>query len=212
MLIGIPREIHANENRVSCTPEEVKKLNTLGHTVLIEHNAGLGAGFVDNAYEASGATIAQNADDIWKQADIICKVRAPEMDEANGTHEADLLSPGKTLISFIWPAQNEELMNKMASSGANVLAMDSVPRISRAQKMDALSSMANVAGYRSVVEAGQHFGRFFTGQITAAGKVPPAKVMIIGAGVAGRGARARRLARALAGRAVARAAAVVGAA
>ena len=185
MLIGIPKEIHANEHRVACTPDEVKKLDSLGHNVIIETQAGLGAGFIDDKYREAGAKVADSADEVWQQADIVCKVRAPEMDDANGRHEADLLASGKTLISFIWPAQNEELMNKMADSGANVLAMDSVPRISRAQKMDALSSMANVAGYRSVVEAGQHFGRFFTGQITAAGKVPPAKVMIIGAGVAG---------------------------
>ncbi|NKB77023.1 MAG: Re/Si-specific NAD(P)(+) transhydrogenase subunit alpha [Gammaproteobacteria bacterium] len=185
MRIGIPKEIHLNESRVSCTPDEVKKLGLLGHSVLIEHNAGQGAGFLDRDFESAGATIVDSGPDLWDQAEIICKVRAPEFSEFHNKHEAEWLAADKTLISFIWPAQNAELMRQMSESRATVLAMDSVPRISRAQKMDALSSMANVAGYRSVIEAGQHFGRFFTGQITAAGKVPPAKVMIIGAGVAG---------------------------
>ncbi len=185
MKIGIPKEVHLNENRVSCTPEEVKRLGSLGHSVLVEHNAGRAAGFLDGDFETAGASIVDDTPGLWEQAEIICKVRAPELNEAHGRHEAEWLTRDKTLISFIWPAQNEELMQQMSRSGATIIAMDSVPRISRAQKMDALSSMANVAGYRSAIEAGQHFGRFFTGQITAAGKVPPAKVMVIGAGVAG---------------------------
>jgi NAD(P) transhydrogenase subunit alpha len=136
-------------------------------------------------YAAVGVEIAPDARSLWNNADIILKVRAPEMNASLGVDECELLSPGKTLISFIWPAQNPDLLERIKARGATAMAMDSIPRISRAQKMDALSSMANIAGYRAIVEAAQHFGRFFTGQITAAGKVPPAKVMVIGAGVAG---------------------------
>ena len=145
----------------------------------MESGAGERADFSDRAYEDAGCEIVASAAELWEQSDIIMKVRGPEDDEAAR------LRAGKTLISFLWPAQNPELLDRLTASGATVLAMDSVPRISRAQKMDALSSMANIAGYRAVVEASQHFGRFFTGQITAAGKVPPAKVLVIGAGVAG---------------------------
>ncbi|WP_431222388.1 Re/Si-specific NAD(P)(+) transhydrogenase subunit alpha [Serratia sp. L9] len=177
MRIGVPRERLANEARVAATPKTVEQLLKLGFTVAIETAAGKLASFEDAAYEAAGATITDTAD-VW-QSDLILKVNAPQEDEIA------LMREGSTLISFIWPAQNPELMAKLAARNVTAMAMDSVPRISRAQSLDALSSMANIAGYRAIVEAAHEFGRFFTGQITAAGKVPPAKVMIIGAGVAG---------------------------
>ena len=177
--IGIPREIYPNECRVAATPNTVKKLQKLGFEILVESNAGAAASFTDQAYQEADCKIVSDAASLWTQADIILKVRAPE------DSEIEVMPHGKTIISFIWPAQNEELLNKLAARNTTILAMDAVPRISRAQKMDALSSMANIAGYRAVIEAANNFGRFFTGQITAAGKVPPAKVMVIGAGVAG---------------------------
>ncbi len=179
MKIGVPRETYPGERRVATTPDVAGQLQKLGFEVLIEQGAGEPSNFTDDAYRKAGVDVVDSADALWSQADIIMKVRGP--DDA----EAARLGPGKTLISFLWPAQNPELLEKLTASGATVMAMDSVPRISRAQKMDALSSMANIGGYRAVVEASQHFGRFFTGQITAAGKVPPAKVLVIGAGVAG---------------------------
>jgi len=183
--IGIPKEIHAGEARVAATPDTARKLQKLGFEVLIETGAGANADFSDDSYRQADCRIVAGANALWSEADIILKVRAPELNSATGEHEADSLSAGKTLVSFISPAQNRELVEKLAASKATVLAMDAIPRISRAQKMDALSSMANIAGYRAVIEAANAFGRFFTGQITAAGKVPPAKVLIIGAGVAG---------------------------
>ena len=185
MKIGIPREVHDGEKRVAATPETVEQLVKLGYTVAVEAGAGEGAQFGDEAYRKAGAEIAADTRALWAQADIVLKVRAPEMHPSLGVHETELLREGGTLMSFIWPAQNPELMERLKACRATVLAMDAVPRISRAQKLDALSSMANIAGYRAVIEAAEHFGRFFTGQITAAGKVPPAKVMVIGAGVAG---------------------------
>jgi len=185
MNIGIPKEIHENENRVACTPEETTKLIKLGHDVLIENNAGLAAGYFNNHYESAGASVINDAVDLWQRSEIVCKVRPPEFNNCFNKHEADYLTEGKILISFFLYAQNDVLIKKIANNNATVLAMDSVPRISRAQKMDALSSMAHIIGYRSVIEASQNFGRFFTGQITAAAKIPPAKIMVIGAGVAG---------------------------
>jgi NAD(P) transhydrogenase subunit alpha len=179
MQIGIPTEIYADEKRVATTPEVAGWLQKLGYTVAIEAGAGEKARFSDQSYSDAGVEVISDAKQLWASSDIILKVRAPE------PSEIEHLSAGKTLISFIWPAQNESLLKELAATGANILAMDSVPRISRAQKMDALSSMANIAGYRAIVEASHEFGRFFTGQITAAGKVPPAKVLVIGAGVAG---------------------------
>jgi NAD(P) transhydrogenase subunit alpha len=179
MKIGSPREVFQAEARVALTPESAVQLQKLGHACLVETGAGEGAGISDEAYRAAGVGVVENAEALFSQADIIVKVRPPTMAEAG------LLSAGQTLISFFHPGQNAELLEQARSKGANVIAMDMVPRISRAQKMDALSSMANIAGYRAVIEAGNHFGRFFTGQITAAGKVPPAKVLVIGAGVAG---------------------------
>jgi H+-translocating NAD(P) transhydrogenase subunit alpha len=185
MKIGVPKEVHPGEKRVATTPEAAEQIIKLGFTVCIESGAGAAADISDAAYQKAGVEIIPDAKSLWSTADIVMKVRAPEQHPGLGVHEIDLLPESGHLISFIWPAQNEELMGKLAAKGVTVLAMDSVPRISRAQKLDALSSMANIAGYRAIVEAAQHFGRFFTGQITAAGKIPPAKVMVIGAGVAG---------------------------
>jgi NAD(P) transhydrogenase subunit alpha len=179
MKIGIPKEVMEGEARVALTPDSAKALQKLGHEVAIEAGAGLRAGFTDDAYAAAGVTLVPGAEALWTRADIVAKVRPPT--EA----EAGRLKGGQTLISFFYPAENEALLKQVAETGATALAMDMVPRISRAQKMDALSSMANIAGYRAVIEAGSNFGRFFTGQVTAAGKVPPAKVLVVGAGVAG---------------------------
>ncbi len=179
MRIGVPKETYAGESRVATTPEVAAQLIDLGFEVAVESGAGTASSNSDDAYREAGCTVVGTAEELWSQSDIVMKVRAPDDEEASR------LRAGQTLISFIWPAQNPELLERLTKSGATVMAMDSVPRISRAQKVDALSSMANIAGYRAVVEAAQHFGRFFTGQITAAGKVPPAKVLVIGAGVAG---------------------------
>lgn len=177
--VGIPKEIFPGERRVAATPDTAKTLQKLGFDVMVESGAGLAANYPDNAYAAAGCQIVPDAENLWNSADLVLKVRPPE------DAEIELIREGQTLISFIYPAQNAELLQKLSDRKATVLGMDAVPRISRAQKMDALSSMANLAGYRAVVEAANNFGRFFTGQITAAGKVPPAKVMVIGAGVAG---------------------------
>jgi NAD(P) transhydrogenase subunit alpha len=185
MKIGAPREVHPQECRVAITPDTAEQLEKLGFAVAIEAGAGEKAHFSDDAYREAGVEVLEDAKTLWAQSDIVLKVNGPETHPNECMDETQLLREGGTLISFIWPAQNPELMQNLAARKATVLAMDSVPRISRAQKSDALSSMANVAGYRAVVEAANHFGRFFTGQVTAAGKVPPAKVLIIGAGVAG---------------------------
>ena len=179
MKIGTPKEVSAGEARVAMTPDSALQLQKLGYECLVESGAGMAAGFADALYREAGVEVVKTAAALWKAADIITKVRPP-----NAT-EAKRLTDGKLLISFFYPAQNTEQMELLAGKGASVIAMDMVPRISRAQKMDALSSMANIAGYRAVIEAGNNFGRFFTGQITAAGKVPPAKVLVVGAGVAG---------------------------
>lgn len=177
--IGVVRETFTGEKRVATVPDVVKKLIKLGFSVLVEAGAGAAADFDDDSYRAAGALIAPGAAQVWATADVMLKVRAPAADEVAQ------LRPGTTLIGFIWPGQHPALMDQLAARDVTVLAMDSVPRMSRAQKLDALSSMANIAGYRAVIEAAYQFGRFFTGQITAAGKVPPAKVFVIGAGVAG---------------------------
>jgi len=178
-VIGVPRETAAGEKRVATVPEVVEKLIKLGFEVAVEAGAGEASNFSDAAYRTAGARIVEGAAALWAAADVVYKVRGPAPEEIG------LMREGGTLVSFIWPAQNPELMQLLTAKKATVLAMDSVPRISRAQKLDALSSMANIAGYRAVIEAAHQFGRFFTGQITAAGKVPPAKVFVIGAGVAG---------------------------
>ncbi len=185
MKIGIPKEIRPGERRVAATPDTVSRLLKLGFEVSVETQAGAGASFRDSEYSALGATIVHSARELWDASELILKVQPPEHNPALEVHEADLLRQGGVLVSFIWPAKNAELVDRLAKRGATVLAMDQVPRITRAQKMDALSSMANIAGYRAVIEAASFYGRFFTGQMTAAGKVPPAKVLVIGAGVAG---------------------------
>lgn len=179
MKIGTPKEVISREDRVAMTPDSSIQLQKLGFKCLIEAGAGLGAGFSDSAYAAVGVEIIKTSSELWMQADVVAKVRQPNAAELEKMRE------GQTLISFFNPSGNEDAMKHAAMHGANVIAMEMVPRISRAQKMDALSSMANIAGYRSVIEASSNFGRFFTGQVTAAGKVPPAKVLVIGAGVAG---------------------------
>ena len=179
MRIGVPSETHPGERRVAITPDVALQLQKLGFSVAIEAGAGVAASFDDAAYREAVVDVVDTAGEVLAGSDIVLKVRAPNDDEL------DLFHSGQTLISFLWPAQNPQLLERLAQAGVNTLAMDSIPRISRAQKLDALSSMANIAGYRAVVESAQHFGRFFTGQITAAGRVPPAKVLVIGAGVAG---------------------------
>ena len=179
LKIGALKEIFAGENRVAMTPDSALQLQKLGHSCLIETGAGANAGFTDEAYSAAGVTVLTSAKAVADEADVVVKIRGPE------PAELDLLHEGETLISFFWPAQNPELLEQAKAKGVTAVAMDMVPRISRAQKMDALSSMANIAGYRAVIEAANNFPRFFTGQVTAAGKVPPAKVLVVGAGVAG---------------------------
>ena len=179
MIIGVPTEVVEGEKRVALTPQSAQALKKLGYDCVVQAGAGDKARFSDAAYTQAGVEVLPSAADVWRKADVIAKVRAPEASEIELTH------PGQILISFLYPAQNAELLDTLKAKGVTALAMDMVPRISRAQKMDALSSMANIAGYRAVIEAGNNFGRFFTGQITAAGKVPPAKVLVIGAGVAG---------------------------
>lgn len=180
LTIGVPREIFPGEKRVATVPDVVEKLIKLGFKVAVESGAGEAANFNDDAYRAAGAEVIDDAARLWAAADIVFKVRGPTAEEVA------LMREGGVLISFIWPAQNPELMQQLAARKVTALAIDSLPRqLSRAQKMDALTSMAGISGYRAVIEAANAFGRFFNGQITAAGKVPPAKVFIAGAGVAG---------------------------
>jgi NAD(P) transhydrogenase subunit alpha len=186
MIIGIPTESALGEKRVAIAPETIPKIIGLGFAVQIQSGAGEAAGFTDDEYLAGGATVAGSKETLWDTSDIIVKIRAPEQASSDQVSaEIALLNDGKTLICLIGPGQNPLLLELLSNAGVTTLAMDAVPRISRAQKLDTLSSMANIAGYRAVIEAANHFGRFFTGQITAAGKIPPAKVLVIGAGVAG---------------------------
>ena len=180
LLIGVPKETAAGEKRVATVPDVVEKLVKLGFSVAVQSGAGDAAHFADDTYRAAGAQVLPTAAELWAQADIVFKARVPSAEEVA------LMRDGGMLIGFIWPAQNPELMQQLAAKGATVLAIDALPRqLSRAQKMDALTSMAGISGYRAVIEAANAFGRFFNGQITAAGKIPPAKVFIAGAGVAG---------------------------
>ena len=179
MKIGALRENYEGEARVAVTPSSAAHLKKLGHEVFVESGAGVGAGFSDAAYQAAGITVEPNATALINDVDVVVKVRPPVPAEIRAMRR------GQTLISYFYPAQNADLLELAREQGVTAIAMDMVPRISRAQKMDALSSMANIAGYRAVIEAANNFGRFFTGQVTAAGKVPPAKVLIVGAGVAG---------------------------
>jgi H+-translocating NAD(P) transhydrogenase subunit alpha len=183
MKVGIPKEIYPHEARVAATPDTVEKMAKLGLELMVEAGAGEASTFADAAYIEAGARVV-GGKALYAEADIVLKVRQP-IARPDGTHEADLLKPGAVLISFIWPAQNKALVDRLAARKVTVFAMDAVPRITRAQKLDALSAMANIAGYRAVVEAAHHFGRFFSGQVTAAGRVKPAQVLILGAGVAG---------------------------
>jgi len=185
MKIIIPKERYPGEKRVATSPSIVTQLIDLGFDVSIETSAGVAASFTDIEYQSVGAKIVDDVNLLFIDADIVLKVHAPILEANNGFDEISAMKAGTILISFIWPAQNKALLQRLADQKVTVLAMDAVPRISRAQKMDALSSMANIAGYRAVIEAANTFGRFFTGQITAAGRITPAKVMVIGAGVAG---------------------------
>jgi NAD(P) transhydrogenase subunit alpha len=185
MKVGIPQEVRAGERRVAATPDTVTKLINMGCEVLFEAGAGVGASFPDDAYSQAGATLVDDAEKIWKEADIIFKVNPPEENPASEEHELDLLKENGTLISLLFPSQNKALIERMAAKNCTVFALDCVPRITRAQKMDVLSSMANIAGYRAIIEASNHYSGFFSGQITAAGRSEPARVLIIGAGVAG---------------------------
>jgi len=190
LTVGVPCETFPNERRVALTPQNVALLLKKGFSnVLVERGAGSHADFPDEAYVQAGATLVDDASAVWTAADIVLKVRGPS------AAEADIVKEGQTIVSFLQPAQNKELVDKLAARKATAFAMDLIPRISRAQVFDALSSMANIAGYKAVLEASNNFGRFFTGQVTAAGKIPPCKVLVIGAGVAGLSAiaTARRL-------------------
>lgn len=179
MKVGIPAEVSQNELRVAATPKTVKRLQKQGFEVYIQKGAGIKANFSDKEFEEAGAKLLDTAAQIYSQSDIVLKVKEPTTDEVALMHE------GLVLLSYLWPAQNQDLLKVLADKKVNAIAMDAIPRISRAQKMDVLSSMANIAGYRAVIEGSYYFGRFLNGQITAAGKVEPAKVLVIGAGVAG---------------------------
>jgi H+-translocating NAD(P) transhydrogenase subunit alpha len=174
--IGVPRESRPGETRVAATPKTVEQMRALGYAVFVESGAGARASFDDSAYVRAGADVIDDA--VWN-ADVLLKVNAPS-DE-----EVARLRPGQVLVCLLAPALAPELVEMLAGRGVTALAMDAVPRISRAQSLDVLSSMANIGGYRAVIEAANEFGSFFTGQVTAAGKVPPAKVLVVGAGVAG---------------------------
>ena len=185
MKLAVPKECRPGERRVAVTPENVSRLIKMGFTVAVEHDAGAAASFGDDDYQAAGAEIISGAREIWQAGDIVLKVQPPAMHPVLGVHEADLIRERGTVISFLYPGKNKEIVDRLAARRATAIAVDQIPRITRAQKMDALSSMANIAGYRAVVEAASFYGRFFTGQMTAAGRVPAAKVLVIGAGVAG---------------------------
>ena len=184
MRIGIPREIHPTEKRSAATPGIVVRLGRLGFDVVVERGTGAGMEWDDSAYASAGAALSDAAG-VWADSDIILKVRAPEMHPELGVHEADLMQPGALLVGFLRPAQNPEMLEKLAKAGASAIAMDCIPRTTRAQRMDALSAMANLVGYRAVIEAAHHFPKFFSGQVTAADTILPAKVLVVGAGVAG---------------------------
>ena len=185
MKLAVPKECRPGERRVAVTPENVARLIKMGFAVAVEHDAGAAASFSDDDYVAAGAEIVADTRTIWQTGEIVLKVQPPAMHPALNVHEAQLIREGGTLISFLYPGKNKDIVDRLAARKATAIAVDQIPRITRAQKMDALSSMANIAGYRAVVEAASFYGRFFTGQMTAAGRVPPAKVLVIGAGVAG---------------------------
>ena len=179
MKVGIPKEQSKQELRVGATPKTVQRLIKQGFEVLIETKAGVNSNISDLDFKEAGAEIVSSSEQLYSKSDIILKVQPPTQAEVEMMHK------GQVTLSYLWPAQNPDLLQKLAAKGVNAIAMDAIPRISRAQKMDVLSSMANIAGYRAVIEGANYFGRFLNGQITAAGKVDPAKVLVIGAGVAG---------------------------
>ena len=178
MKLGIPREVRSEERRVAVAPRTVERLRKLGFEVQVQAGAGAEANCSDAKYKEAGATIVSAAD-IWQQCDVVLKVEPPSDTEISSMRQ------GQILLGMIWPANNESVLASLAAAGATAIAMDCVPRISRAQKLDVLSALANIAGYRSIIEAAHLFGRFFAGQMTAAGRVEPAKVLVIGGGVAG---------------------------
>ena len=184
MRIGIPKEVLNGERRVAATPDTVKKMIKMGFEVSVEAGAGGLANYPDQMFIDAGASITSDADSLWSSSDLICKINPPQA-RSDGSHEADLLADRGTLISLLFPEQNPELVERLQLGSKTAIALDKIPRITRAQKMDVLSSMANIAGYRSVLEAAHLYGGFFGGQITAAGKTRPAQVLVIGAGVAG---------------------------
>ena len=185
MKIGVPKEVYTNEKRVSLTPEGVQRLIKSGFgEVLVEKGAGEGSSIPDDQYVQAGAKIVDTTS-VYAESDVMLKVRLPQNHPTLNKHETELLKENSKLISFLYPAQNKDLVEKLKSRGITSFAMDQIPRITRAQTYDALSSMANIAGYKAVIEAADNFGRFFTGQMTAAGRLPPAKVLVIGGGVAG---------------------------
>ena len=185
MIIGVPREVQAEERRVALVPDIVGKLKGLGFEVLVEVGAGAAASFPDELYREAGAELVDDPSAIWERSDWIVKVREPLRHPKLRKQETGLLREGQILTALLAPGQNPDLLKKLARQKVTALALEAVPRITRAQSMDVLSSMANISGYRAVIEGANHFGRFFTGQSTAAGKIPPAKVLVIGAGVAG---------------------------
>ena len=185
MIIGVVKEIHHGERRVAMAPSVVKQCIKTGHSVVVEQGAGVIANFTDDQYKDSGAEILKTAENVWQCAELVLKIRPPEENLETSKHEADFLNKDSFLICMLSPERNPELLERIAKTGGTAIAVDAIPRISRAQSMDVLSSMANISGYRAVTEAAHNFGRLFTGQITAAGKIPPAKVLVIGAGVAG---------------------------
>ncbi|MFT7583259.1 MAG: NAD(P) transhydrogenase subunit alpha, partial [Myxococcota bacterium] len=189
MKIIVPKEVAPRERRCAATPETVRAYVTRGFDVAVEAGLGLGAGFSDADFLAAGATVETDWQALLKSGDIILKVNPPGprmvSDGAAPDHEADHIREGATALGFVFPKREPALLTKLASGGISAVAVDAIPRITRAQKLDALSSMANLAGYRAVVEAANAYGSFFSGQFTAAGKVKPATVLVIGAGVAG---------------------------
>ena len=185
MIIGVVKEIHFGERRVAMAPSVVKQFVKSGHSVLVENDAGVIANFTNEQYIDSGAEIIKETENVWKRAEVILKIRPPEENIETGKNEVDFLRKDSCLICMLDPGRNPDLLERISKTGATAIAVDAIPRISRAQSMDVLSSMANISGYRAVTEAAHNFGRLFTGQITAAGKIPPAKVLVIGAGVAG---------------------------
>ena len=185
MILGILKEIYSGERRVAIAPSGVKQCKKNGHTIIIEKDAGLIANFPDEQYKDSGAEICESAREVWEKSDLIIKIRPPLESIENGENEIEFLRKDLCLICMLNPVRKSDNLKQLAKTGSTVIAVDQIPRISRAQSMDVLSSMANISGYRAVTEAAHNFGRLFTGQITAAGRIPPAKVLVIGAGVAG---------------------------